>query len=87
MELRDYQIDMFQSTRPHGARPVDQVIYPVGEVSIHAPAWGATSVRRHLIADRRVSIHAPAWGATYPMVLDFIAPENVSIHAPAWGAT
>ena len=32
-------------------------------VSIHAPAWGATSSsRRH--ASPRVSIHAPAWGAT-----------------------
>ncbi len=36
-----------------------------GEVSIHAPAWGATyessGLRR---CNGRVSIHAPAWGAT-----------------------
>ena len=33
-------------------------------VSIHAPAWGATSMPHEpLIADA-VSIHAPAWGAT-----------------------
>ncbi len=56
----------FQSTRPRGARLAgrgEDVEAP--EVSIHAPAWGAT--------DRRdddgtpavgVSIHAPAWGAT-----------------------
>src|SRR5690606_42051742 len=35
-------------------------------VSIHAPAWGATSVQhiRESFAEL-VSIHAPAWGATY----------------------
>ena len=55
----------FQSTRPRGARPgfelVDQLL---GDVSIHAPAWGATGhndVMSYLIS---VSIHAPAWGAT-----------------------
>ena len=56
------------------------------DVSIHAPAWGATPDRR-LVSDLPgVSIHAPAWGATgishhtHPLFL-------VSIHAPAWGAT
>ena len=35
--------DMFQSTRPRGARPFSAVYggYPLA-VSIHAPAWGAT---------------------------------------------
>ena len=33
-------------------------------VSIHAPAWGATAVRRSGTCCGRVSIHAPAWGAT-----------------------
>ncbi len=33
-------------------------------VSIHAPAWGATSrVDKH-VTQVQVSIHAPAWGAT-----------------------
>ena len=34
------------------------------EVSIHAPAWGATILQQLHGFDIRVSIHAPAWGAT-----------------------
>ena len=35
--------DVFQSTRPHGARPfASSKIQICEEVSIHAPAWGAT---------------------------------------------
>ena len=36
------------------------------KVSIHAPAWGATTRRTggHTALARPVSIHAPAWGAT-----------------------
>ena len=35
------------------------------QVSIHAPAWGATSLASHADASATaVSIHAPAWGAT-----------------------
>ena len=33
-------------------------------VSIHAPAWGATSAFADYDAQTHVSIHAPAWGAT-----------------------
>ena len=57
-----------------------------GKVSIHAPAWGATTVRSVAGPGRAVSIHAPAWGATQgadPLKLVY----RVSIHAPAWGAT
>ena len=35
-----------------------------GEVSIHAPAWGATRLAAWLKVSEEVSIHAPAWGAT-----------------------
>ena len=34
-------------------------------VSIHAPAWGATSAHHGACIDKQVSIHAPAWGATH----------------------
>ena len=34
------------------------------EVSIHAPAWGATGRQRDEVGGSHVSIHAPAWGAT-----------------------
>ena len=37
---------------------------PVVLVSIHAPAWGATTHPRRHPHGARVSIHAPAWGAT-----------------------
>ena len=33
-------------------------------VSIHAPAWGATSLQSNSLVLSPVSIHAPAWGAT-----------------------
>ena len=33
-------------------------------VSIHAPAWGATTNGGHAWGKTSVSIHAPAWGAT-----------------------
>ena len=34
------------------------------QVSIHAPAWGATAAGHQAVFVERVSIHAPAWGAT-----------------------
>ena len=37
---------------------------PAFDVSIHAPAWGATSLHRFAFLFVTVSIHAPAWGAT-----------------------
>ena len=55
----------FQSTRPRGARRSGNYgSFTVTNVSIHAPAWGATG---NCGLDRwsaGVSIHAPAWGAT-----------------------
>ena len=36
-------------------------------VSIHAPAWGATSLLYNFSLVHFVSIHAPAWGATYQL--------------------
>ncbi len=36
----------------------------VYNVSIHAPAWGATSWQTIGNCKAKVSIHAPAWGAT-----------------------
>ena len=57
------------------------------DISIHAPAWGATLVLELRGFFRGViSIHAPAWGATQAQqaMADVI---DISIHAPAWGAT
>ena len=58
----------FQSTLPHGERRSSLFFVSIhSPVSIHAPAWGATSVSCSKAVGRAVSIHAPAWGATLPM--------------------
>ena len=55
----------FQSTHPHGVRLTFLCRQGgVYLVSIHAPAWGATSGGLLPCKHKRVSIHAPAWGAT-----------------------
>ena len=59
---------MFQSTHPHGVRHTKQInLWCVIDVSIHAPAWGATASSRLPAMLNVVSIHAPAWGATLPI--------------------
>ncbi len=61
----DVDLTAFQSTRPRGARrpPIPEFAQP-SEVSIHAPARGATPKRVPLPQPCHVSIHAPARGAT-----------------------
>ena len=56
---------MFQSTHPRGVRRHNVFTQSLSFiVSIHAPAWGATTRRNEDSDARNVSIHAPAWGAT-----------------------
>ena len=56
---------LFQSTHPRGVRPLPQEEHmETKKVSIHAPAWGATSSCVASGSSAMVSIHAPAWGAT-----------------------
>jgi len=63
--LRDAPAALFQSTRPRGARlRTAEEGYNGNDVSIHAPAWGATPQVPFLPPVEFVSIHAPAWGAT-----------------------
>ena len=61
----------FQSTHPRGVRRHFFVPNRLSwNVSIHAPAWGATQQRgAGRGGGKRVSIHAPAWGATRVMQL------------------
>ena len=54
------------------------------DVSIHAPARGATYRHERCWCCRSVSIHAPARGATLPLPRRLRAGA-VSIHAPARG--
>ena len=64
--LRKAVHGLFQSTRPRGARPLlGSALVNLRVVSIHAPAWGATSyIVPFCKKNVPVSIHAPAWGAT-----------------------
>ena len=79
---------LFQSTHPRGVRHLGRVELEAPEnVSIHAPAWGATKKKRpfpalsrrfqstHPRGVRREALRERDWG------------QLVSIHAPAWGAT
>ena len=58
----------------------------IDQVSIHAPARGATMSCTPILVPLAVSIHAPARGATHG-IGDEIHRAPVSIHAPARGAT
>ena len=100
--------EMFQSTRPYGARRArcrsslsaqsfnprarmgrddrPKLLGGYPRVSIHAPVWGATSMRPGRFQRSMVSIHAPVWGATMLAPL-YGLEAAVSIHAPVWGAT
>ena len=60
-----WMLPWFQSTHPRGVRQVGVLEGAMHtDVSIHAPAWGATGLAGQVIVDIAVSIHAPAWGAT-----------------------
>ena len=69
-----------------GGDPIFKDVRKLHAVSIHAPAWGATSFNPEDGAFVAVSIHAPAWGAT-TLPASTTGETRVSIHAPAWGAT
>ena len=58
----------------------------IANVSIHAPAGGATYIPVTSTFKISVSIHAPAGGAT-KAVTTMVTRNYVSIHAPAGGAT
>ena len=65
LSKRDAQLFLFQSTHPRGVRRgKDARSRHSINVSIHAPAWGATHHLGQESWKGQVSIHAPAWGAT-----------------------
>ena len=65
--LRSFRTQpVFQSTLPHGERPASRhVTSSADQVSIHAPARGATGCDGMPARSDAVSIHAPARGATH----------------------
>ena len=56
-------------------------------VSIHAPAWGATSANRPAISRHDWFQSTRPHGARHFLTFVYFAIIDVSIHAPAWGAT
>ena len=81
------EVMQFQSTLPRRERP------PTGrgcgcsnQISIHAPAKGATEVSYVIPVNPPISIHAPAKGATIQYFFR-LGIKEISIHAPAKGAT
>ena len=78
---------LFQPTHPHGVRHASSGIRPkTHQVSTHAPARGATLIKKLLLPFACVSTHAPARGATrHDAVRRGVS--TVSTHAPARGAT
>ncbi len=55
-------------------------------ISIHAPARGATTYKKGYRPSIKISIHAPARGATGTKIA-VLEQWRISIHAPARGAT
>ena len=69
-----------------GDRGQGSLFQDFANVSIHAPARGATRPTPPAACRSHVSIHAPARGATIEIIC-MLHPLRVSIHAPARGAT
>ena len=86
--LQSSTTPVFQSTRPHGARQSIFLDYCAELfVSIHAPAWGATSTH-HPISDSHACFNPRARMGRDTATQNIVAIQDVvSIHAPAWGAT
>ncbi len=76
----------FNSRAREGRDQVEHLGVLGVDVSIHAPARGATVDRISIPVIAHVSIHAPARGATRPDGRQH-RHSDVSIHAPARGAT
>ena len=76
----------FQSTPPHGGRPpIPPQRGRLYAVSIHAPAWGATTSPRTCAAHHGFQSTPPHGGRPDGSTTE--VDYMVSIHAPAWGAT
>ena len=78
----------FQSTHPRGVRRLAQMFQRERSVvSIHAPAWGATSSGRWIRCWRPGFNPRTRVGCDPGGVPPRGSLQKVSIHAPAWGAT
>ena len=76
----------FNPRSREGSDVLNNRIFIDNEISIHAPAKGATRQPHGELHEKAISIHAPAKGAT-AMTVSTTDTESFSIHAPAKGAT
>ena len=78
---------VFQSTHPHGVRHQTSLSGQFGtNVSIHAPAWGAT-VQSYRWYKHNQSFNPRTRMGCDERLAQKTVVQSVSIHAPAWGAT
>ena len=78
---------VFQSTHPHGVRPLAKAMYlPALQFQSTHPHGVRLDYIKHLHLYQGVSIHAPTRGATLDCS-DSVMVVPVSIHAPTRGAT
>ena len=79
--------ERFQSTLPHGERP-PLYLRPLQAqaISIHAPAWGATTALQRSFINILFQSTLPH-GERLTGVCGHDVGPWISIHAPAWGAT
>ena len=84
-----FALCVFQSTRPRGARHTPcHAIFMICQVSIHAPARGATIVIPGLLNLEAAFQSTRPRGARHVTAAPLTLSEvTVSIHAPARGAT
>ena len=78
-------IPTFQSTRPRGARHINENNATNSAVSIHAPTRGATFLIR--VAPPNVGFNPRAHAGRDQFLLAQPSMAQVSIHAPTRGAT
>ena len=79
--------ERFQSTLPHGERLRGAAEIPIDcAISIHAPAWGATTALQRSFINILFQSTLPH-GERLTGVCGHDVGPWISIHAPAWGAT
>ena len=72
-----YRSDQFQSTLPRRERPkLAALVFKRYDISIHAPAKGATAEGENASQGTDISIHAPAKGATRALLAQARFPVN-----------
>ena len=85
--ILDGYMSRFQSTHPRGVRhSVQKRAKKSSAISIHAPAWGATTTSGS--AASASSYFNPRTRVGCDKIKKYVAVQGrISIHAPAWGAT